>query len=796
MALFEIAFDVVFFLVSLCLCASVVCSHVSYTLTPNVKVGGRRCVKKRRNKTRKTLWCKNTTKTNSAILISGWCVGQVSWKNGLWMRLLLSHWSIVQNRMPRNTVSQRKPNCFKHLAAGSNILLKLFRSITNVSDQTPRAWKPAKHRANADQQHDLLNSNLLPMLPNHAASEPKKTTVTHDIWICGLLGKHPFCHVRTQEDYELIELLQQFVPFNVLVACQVCCNGHVLPLSTRLNDLRAKYTASHKHLQTFVLRLLPNPLRGGAPSIAEACVEFRENQTWLKTKAEYPNLEKFVMLWNKKSEKGDVNSWRTLAAAWGIRRDKLDIMKTNCSQHFLNRMRLLLADAPKAVPKTCAEAINFFQQNSLRFQSKAQEANMRKFVDLQSKAVERGDADEWKKLGSQWGIQRNKLEIMKDQISETFVKFVQAECVQATAVSSASASSSRSTQDPMDRLPSSEEPGKEPGKASAASQTPAAIETAAKPSSKNLQRQDLSVDEPNPTETKLKRARVSNSDPERKRKLENTMPNTEGKRQNIMQLLLSQKATNENPPSARNEDTSLLTPKKQPYWWKRTLFKEWNRLRGLDDVNPQLKKRLFAAANHSTDKGLSKEIRQDHLWWRTADLSNRLTTRKSRTRFVTEFLHYELSVCLLGESMQLGNPQKESESLLHALPIKTQDFVAALKANQNFLPFGYVSKTAAFVKPSTSQFFRHIALIELPTYGYTELPLDPQELHLLLCQSHDARCANQKTISTDKELQMEVLAHLQKYVAEPFNLNANMRFLCGNAVSEARVQDLLQELGQ
>ena len=103
--------------------------------------------------------------------------------------------------------------------------------------------------------------------------------------------------------------------------------------------------------------------------------------------------------------------------------------------------------------------------------------------------------------------------------------------------------------------------------------------------------------------------------------------------------------------------TGLLDQRKQKknmIWWKKDLFAEWNRLGKLSEHHADIRKRLFAASNHSTDQGLSKQMRKDCDWWKLAGLTMRLTTKSCRRRFSIEFLHYELSAAVLQKDAALG----------------------------------------------------------------------------------------------------------------------------------------------
>ena len=509
-----------------------------------------------------------------------------------------------------------------------------------------------------------------------------------------------------------------------------------------------------------------------------------ENKEWnFETNAQFENLQRFCTLWCKSGQRGDVNQWRTLASKWGLPRTTLPGLKAACLNKFLSLVQKHLERLPaqntavktmdrRPIPSETKNTPSQFAECSLLVKPGA--TFDQKLLVPSSCIVQLVDRGLIEPISIATALSKHFA--WKPQVSqETQWKELLASLPPGSQKTSLEKQRSKNTL------------------SSCSSQGIGASDTTVKRKSETLRPTDSPVTNNNPT-TKPKRTGASNPEPEKKRKAENALQDGSAKRQTIMQLLLSQGKKVEEDLDIATENLDTCAVKKAAYWWKKNMFAEWNRVRALTDVHPQLKKRLFAAANHSTDKGLSKEIRDDALWWKTADLSSRLTTRTSRTRFVTEFLHYELSVAILSESMNVGNPGTGDTSLLPAMPMSKQDLAEAVRTNQNFLPFGCVSKLTSFVKPSASQFFRHLALIELPAYRYTDLPLDPKALHLLLCQNHDARCKEKTQTSTGTAHQMHVCAHLERYVEEPFNLHANKRFLCGNDGSKEKVKHVIQEL--
>ena len=145
-----------------------------------------------------------------------------------------------------------------------------------------------------------------------------------------MLGIHRSCQLFADGNMLIEELLEQILPRYLIDMCQVHCNGKLVPLTCKLNELPFRFP---------VLRVIPkHPLKGGALNIdtfekAKAVID--TYQEYFNTSPQSGNLKTFMHLWLKVPAREDVNQWRRLVSQWGLSRQKLAEMKQQCLQRFL-----------------------------------------------------------------------------------------------------------------------------------------------------------------------------------------------------------------------------------------------------------------------------------------------------------------------------------------------------------------------------------------------------------------------------------------------------------------------------
>ena len=150
-------------------------------------------------------------------------------------------------------------------------------------------------------------------------------------------------------------------------------------------------------------------------------------------------------------------------------------------------------------------------------------------------------------------------------------------------------------------------------------------------------------------------------------------------------------------------------------------------------------------------------------------MQTRLSHRQSRTRLDTEFLHFEMSAALVEES----NPP---DPLLYGsqIPMTLSELSAALHGNSATCLFGSWPETCLFLRPSPSQFFRHLALLEMPAEHYCDLPLKLSDVFTKVLQQRTFR---KQFVPNSSEARDAVASRLKTYAECAFNVHANQRFL-------------------
>lgn len=141
----------------------------------------------------------------------------------------------------------------------------------------------------------------------------------------------------------LLDALTLVLPQRVLDRCQVVSNGKLMPIDLPLSTVC---------LENQVFRVIFNPLKGGASSITTfeaAQTAIAQHQAHFQMHPKWDTLEQFCSLFQKDASRGDSDLWRKLAAQWGIRRDKLQVLREHCMSQFLRFVNDHLQELPRTI---------------------------------------------------------------------------------------------------------------------------------------------------------------------------------------------------------------------------------------------------------------------------------------------------------------------------------------------------------------------------------------------------------------------------------------------------------------
>ena len=547
--------------------------------------------------------------------------------------------------------------------------------------------------------------------------------------------------------------------------------------------------------------------------------------------AEHENLQKFCELWMKKSERSDLSLWRNLVSRWRLPRQDLKSMKDACLQRFLQLVRDL-APPKEDTASSAASAWRggaFFKQNlpfsDLR-RATSYDLNLANGMDScwQNSCLLPlpGHAFEKKILVS--------LNVVETLLHQHCIEEIESDSKVRNFAWVAGSTANWQWESLLRSMPpgkqktnlknkfghaiSLDQPAREPvltqgnnsnalahgiqgSKRRAESTSDFANLPPKKLSKTHADGGDEDVEQADTNASNRCQAVCKDNDTKRqgglKRKKTTQKEDAKADFKNVLQCL---GATKRGEPSVSDvakhqEPQPIIARHKSKYWWKTYLFSLWNKTKNTEEENDENKKhrkRLFAAANHATDRGLSKTIRDDAEWWTNAQLSRRvITNNQSRKRLGTDFLHYELSVFLVNYELAFTHAVYEKIRM----PTSLAELAACLTAQSQISPFGYPSLAGCVSKPSPSQFLRHLALVELHHYAYCDLPLDTAELLQLLTENETSRRA---TADVVEDFAGAVKQHLQKYAACKDNLNANCRFLFPRAIASVGLESELESL--
>lgn len=135
--------------------------------------------------------------------------------------------------------------------------------------------------------------------------------------------------VHKENSPVLLDALTLVLPQPVLDRCQVVSNGKLMPMDLLLSNVC---------LENQMFRVILNPLRGGASSITTfdaAKTAIAQHQAHFETHPKWDTIKQFCFLAQKDASRGDSDLWRKLAAQWGLRRDKLQVLREQCMSQFL-----------------------------------------------------------------------------------------------------------------------------------------------------------------------------------------------------------------------------------------------------------------------------------------------------------------------------------------------------------------------------------------------------------------------------------------------------------------------------
>ena len=148
------------------------------------------------------------------------------------------------------------------------------------------------------------------------------------------------------------------------------------------------------------------------------------------------------------------------------------------------------------------------------------------------------------------------------------------------------------------------------------------------------------------------------------------------------------------------------------FWWKQDLFAEWNRLGKLSEHHADPKTLICCLQSQQT-KAFQNKCEKIVIGGILLALLCAWRPSLADTGFQQSFCTMSLALQLCKRVAALGWIARHSYSWLHAY--ETFGVCERFAREPPLVPFGFVHGFPPFAKPSSSQFLRHLALIELPS---------------------------------------------------------------------------------